>query len=160
MAITTSLTVNGRRVETDVPPDAPLLYALRNDARTNAVRFGCGLGQCGACTVLMGGAPVRACAVSVARAKGSPIITLEGLGGGSGSAAGALHPVQQAFVDEQATQCGYCLPGWILTAVHLAATTPDADEPAMRAALRGLQCRCGAHLAMLRAVRRAMAGAR
>jgi nicotinate dehydrogenase subunit A len=145
------ITVNGtaRAVRSD--PDTPLLYVLRDELGLRGPRFGCGLGQCGACTVLAAGAPVRSCTVPVSAVADRPITTLEGLAAGDGR----LHRVQQAFIDEQAMQCGYCVNGWIMTAAALLAKTPNPTDAEIRSGLRGLVCRCGAHMRMLRAVRRA-----
>ena len=129
----------------------PLLYALRDDLGMNNPRFGCGLAQCGSCTVLMDGQPVRACVVPVAAVTGK-VQTLNGLG-----AAEEPHPVQQAFIDEQALFCGYCMNGWILYAVALLERDPDPGDEAIRQAFTGLKCRCGSHSAILRAVKRASA---
>jgi nicotinate dehydrogenase subunit A len=147
------ITVNGtvRTVRSD--PTTPLLYVLRDELGLRGPRFGCGLGQCGACTVLVDGAPVRSCTVPASAASDRRIRTLEGLAAG-----GRLHPVQQAFIDEQAMQCGYCVNGWIMTAAALLAKTPNPSDAEIRTGLRGLICRCGAHMRMLRAVRRAARG--
>ncbi len=147
---TIRLTVNGVVHTVQAPPDTPLLYVLRDDLALQGPRFGCGLGQCGACTVHLGGAAVRSCTIPVAAAASQPITTLEGLG-----TTGRLHPVQQAFIDEQAMQCGYCVNGWIMTTAALLARTPNPSNAEVRSALAGLICRCGAHMRMLRAVRRA-----
>jgi nicotinate dehydrogenase subunit A len=154
------LTVNGAVREIGSAPDTPLLYVLRDELGLRGPRFGCGLGQCGACIVLAAGAPVRSCTLPVSAVAGRAIITLEGLAAGPSSPAGTgrLHPVQQAFIDEQATQCGYCVNGWIMTAAALLAKTPNPSDAEIRAGLRGLVCRCGAHMRMLRAVRRAARG--
>jgi nicotinate dehydrogenase subunit A len=152
-----SITVNGTVRTVRATPDTPLLYVLRDELGLRGPRFGCGLGQCGACIIHLAGTPARSCTVPLAAVAGRPITTLEGLGPAQGSAAGAggLHPVQQAFVDEQATQCGYCVNGWIMTAAALLAKTPKPTDAEIRAGLRGLVCRCGAYMRMLRAVRRA-----
>jgi nicotinate dehydrogenase subunit A len=147
--MSTVVTVNGTRRTVRSSPDTPLLYVLRDELGLHGPRFGCGLGQCGACIVHLGGAPVRSCLIALSAVGGRPVTTLEGLGGG------ALHPVQQAFIDEQATQCGYCVNGWIMTAAALLERTPHPSEAEIRAGLRGLVCRCGAHMRMFRAVRRA-----
>jgi nicotinate dehydrogenase subunit A len=147
---TIRLTVNGVVHTVQAAPGTPLLYVLRDDLALQGPRFGCGLGQCGACIVHLDGAAVRSCTVPVAAAAGRRITTLEGLG-----PAGRLHPVQQAFVDEQAMQCGYCVNGWIMTAAALLARAPNPSDAEVRSALAGLICRCGAHMRMLRAVRRA-----
>jgi len=146
-----SLTVNGLQRDLDVPPAVPLLTVLRNDLGLTSPKYGCGLGECGACTVLVDGVAARACAIPAARVAGRRITTLEGLGGPDG----ALHPVQQAFVDAQAAQCGYCLSGMIMTAAALIARNPAPSEAEIREELRYNLCRCGTHLEILDAVRRA-----
>ena len=148
---TVNLRVNGsvHAVETD-DMTMPLLYALRDDLALHGPKFGCGLGQCGACTVLMDGQAVRSCQVSVRAAQNREITTLEGLGSPE-----HLHPVQAAFVAEQAAQCGYCTNGMIMSAVALLAKTPKPTEAQVRTALAGNLCRCGSHVRVLRAVMRA-----
>lgn len=146
----TTITVNGRVSTVDVPPATPLLYVLRNDLRLDGPRLGCGLGQCGACTVHLDGEAVRSCLLPVGALAGRTITTLEGLG-----TAESPHPVAAAFVAEQAAQCGYCLSGWIMTTAALVAREPGAPDAALRRGLAGLKCRCGTHLAFLRAARRA-----
>ncbi|CAG4894581.1 (2Fe-2S)-binding protein [Paraburkholderia gardini] len=152
MAAPVSLTlhVNGatHRVVADI--DTPLLYLLRNDLELNGPKFGCGLGECGACTVLLDGTPTRACVTTARVALEREITTLEGLG-----TRGALHPVQQAFIDEQAAQCGYCLNGMIMTAKALLDRNPHPDAEAVRRELSRNLCRCGTHVEILRAVQRA-----
>ncbi|WP_298960316.1 (2Fe-2S)-binding protein [uncultured Methylobacterium sp.] len=147
------LTVNGRTHEVAAAPTTPLLYVLRNDLGLNGPKFGCGLGECGACTVWVGARAVRACTVPLGAVGGRPVVTLEGLAGD-----GALHPVQAAFVAENAAQCGYCLNGMIMTSAALLARNPDPSEAEIREALRHNLCRCGTHVEILRAVRRAAAG--
>jgi nicotinate dehydrogenase subunit A len=142
--------INGAVRTVRSAPDTPLLYVLRDELGLRGPRFGCGLGQCGACTVYVAGAPVRSYTLAWSAVADKPITTLEGLGAG-----GRLHPVQQAFIDEQAMQCGYCVNGWIMTAAALLARTPNPTEAQIRAGLRGLVCRCGAHMRMFRAVHRA-----
>lgn len=144
------LNVNGSRRVVEADPDCPLLYVLRNDLALDNPRFGCGLGQCGACTVLVDNRPVRSCLVPVSRAAGKEIVTLQGLG-----TAENPHPVQKAFIDEQAFQCGYCLNGWILTAKALLDKTPKPSDAEIQKAFAGLVCRCGSHVRILAAVRRA-----
>ena len=151
MAMVT-INVNGRERAVDAELDSPLLYVLRDNLQLKNPRFGCGLGQCGACTVLVSNTPVRSCAMPVSRAVGKPIVTLEGLG-----TAAAPHPVQQACIDEQAFQCGYCLNGWVMTAKALLERNPDATDQQIHEGLDGLICRCGSHTAILAAVRRAAA---
>ena len=144
------LRVNGRVRTIDVDPSTPLLYVLRNDLRLDGPKFGCGLGQCGACTVLAGGTPVRSCVTPASAAAGNEIVTLEGLG-----TIQHPHPIQQAFIDEQAAQCGYCISGVILTAKAFLDSNPNPTDEQIRAALAGVLCRCGTHLEILRAVKRA-----
>ncbi|MBA4791670.1 MAG: (2Fe-2S)-binding protein [Rhizobiales bacterium] len=142
-----TVTVNGTAHSLALPGDTPLLYVLRNDLSLNGPKFGCGLGECGACTVLMDGLPTRACVTRLATADGRDIVTLEGLG-----SIEAPHPVQTAFVAEQAAQCGYCLNGMIMATVALLARNPSPSEAEARAALRHHLCRCGTHVEILRAV--------
>jgi nicotinate dehydrogenase subunit A len=146
-----NLRVNGssRVVETD-DMAMPLLYALRDGLGLHGPKFGCGLGQCGACTVIMEGKAVRSCQVPVRAAQNREITTLEGLG-----SPGQLHPVQAAFVAEQAAQCGYCTNGMIMTTVALLSKTPRPSDAQVRTALAGNLCRCGSHVRVLRAVARA-----
>jgi nicotinate dehydrogenase subunit A len=145
-----SIAVNGRRREIDVPGDTPLLYVLRNDLELNGPRFGCGLGQCGSCTVLVGGQPVRSCVMPVSAVAGQEVVTLEGLG-----SLEAPHPLQRAFIQEQAAQCGYCTSGMIMSAKALLDAKPKPTDAEIRAALDGHLCRCGSHNRVVRAVRRA-----
>src|SRR2546422_5932393 len=147
------LRVNRRAATVDVDPATPLLYILRNDLRLNGPRFGCGLGQCGACTVLAGGEPIRSCVTPVSAAGASEIITLEGLG-----TLQHPHPVQQAFINEQAAQCGYCMSGVILTAKAFLDKSPNPADEQIRRALANVLCRCGTHLEIIRAVKRAAQG--
>ena len=151
MARTFSLSVNGRtrRITAD-DPEMPLLYALRNQLDLRGPQFGCGLGQCGACTVQVGGQAVRSCSVPVSAAAGKPITTLEGIG-----EPGRLHPLQQAFIDEQAVQCGYCINGMIMQAKALLERNRKPSDDDIRAALAGNLCRCGTHVRIVRAVKRA-----
>jgi nicotinate dehydrogenase subunit A len=146
-----TLRVNGR-VQTIEADDTamPLLYALRDSMELHGPKFGCGLGQCGACTVLVDGQAVRSCQLPVSQAQGHEITTLEGLGSPE-----SLHPVQAAFIAEQAAQCGYCTNGMIITATALLAHTPHPSEAEARQALAGNLCRCGSHVRVLRAVMRA-----
>jgi len=145
-----SVKINGRTHAVDADPDCPLLYVLRDNAGLNNPRFGCGLGQCGACTVLVNRIPVRSCVLPLSRAAGKEIITLEGLG-----TAERPNPVQKAFLDEQVFQCGYCLNGWILTAKALLDRHPHPTGEQMKAAFEGLVCRCGSHVRIAAAVHRA-----
>ena len=145
-----TLTVNGQAHQVDVDPDTPLLYVLRNDLELNGAKFGCGLGQCGACTVLLEGKPVMSCVIPVSVVQNREITTIEGLG-----TADAPGPVQQAFIDEQAAQCGYCVSGMIMTAADLLNRNPQPQEADVRAALADNLCRCGTHNRIIRAVLRA-----
>jgi nicotinate dehydrogenase subunit A len=145
-----TLTVNGKQHTVDADPDMPLLYALRNDLGLNNPHFGCGLAQCGACTVHLDGAATRSCSVPVSAAAGAKVTTLAGLGTQE-----KPHPLQTAFIAEQVPQCGYCLNGWIMTAAALLRENPHPSEQQIRDGLSGLKCRCGTHMAILRAVRRA-----
>ena len=147
MSIT--LTVNGRSQAVDVDPATPLLYVLSDDLALNGPKFGCGLGQCGACTVIMGGRAIRSCVTPVSTAANAEITTLEGLGTVENP-----HPIQQAFIDEQAAQCGYCLNGVILTAKAFLDQNPKASEPEIRQAMSGVLCRCFTHTRMMRAIRK------
>lgn len=144
------LKVNGPTHEVQAAEDAPLLFALRNDLRLNGPKFGCGLAQCGACTVLVNGEPVRSCVTPVDSLAGAKVTTLAGI-----QTDGKPHKVQQAFIDEQVPQCGYCLNGWIMNTVSLLEKTAKPTDAQIREALTGLKCRCGAHVAMLRAIKRA-----
>ena len=142
--------LNGRRVEVDAEPDTPLLYVLRNDLRMNGAKFGCGLGQCGACTVLVDGEPTFSCHTPIARVEGRRVATVEGLG-----TAAQPGKLQQAFIDEQAAQCGYCIAGMIMRAQALLERNPHPSDAEIRRHMAPNLCRCGTHLRILRAVRRA-----
>jgi len=144
------LIVNGKSQKVEASPGTPLLYILRNDLELNGPKFGCGLDQCGACSVLIDGKPARSCSVSVEAAEGRTITTLEGIGN-----AEAPHPVQQAFIDEQALQCGYCTNGMIVASVALLKKTTNPTEQEIRTALDGYLCRCGSHTRIIAAVKRA-----
>jgi len=144
------LTVNGATRRANVEPDTPLLYILRNDLELNGPRFGCGLSQCGACTVLVDGRPMRSCVTAVSTIGGKQITTLEGLG-----TRDRLHPLQKAFIEEQAAQCGYCTNGMIMTAKALLDKTPKPTEAQIKKALAANLCRCGTHNRVVRAVQRA-----
>lgn len=148
--MTTSFILNGNEVSVDVLPDTPLLYILRNDFELNGSKFGCGLGQCGACSVLLDGVSTRSCILPVSQVQDRQVTTLEGLGERSDP-----HLLQQAFIEEQAMQCGYCSGGIMISAAALLAANPDPDEAAIRRALQGHICRCGTHSRIVRAVRRA-----
>jgi len=145
-----TLRVNGKSQAVDAEPDMPLLYALRNDLQLNGPKFGCGLAQCGACTVIMDGVAIRSCVTPVAAAQNKAVTTLEGLGNTK-----RLHKIQQAFVDEQAVQCGYCINGMIMTAKALLDKNPKPNDAQIKEALAGNLCRCGTHIRILRAVKRA-----
>ena len=157
MATSISLTVNGEsRVLQADDPAMPLLYALRNDVELHGPRFGCGLGQCGACTVHVDGHATRSCMLPISAVGSKKVVTLEGLGTAQGPGKPAkLHPLQQAFVDEQAVQCGYCINGMIMQAAALLAVNRKPTDDQIREALAHNLCRCGTHTRILRAVRRA-----
>src|SRR5437899_10849702 len=144
------LKVNGKTRSVPAEPDAPLLYVLRNDFELNGAKFGCGLAQCGACTVLVDGKAVRSCVTPISTVARSEITTIEGLGSPS-----KLHPLQQAFIDEQAAQCGYCINGMLMAAKALLDQTPHPSEAEIRQALAGNLCRCGTHIRIVRAIQRA-----
>lgn len=145
-----ALTVNGELRSLSVGPDAPLLYVLRNDLGLNGPKYGCGLGECGACMVLVDGVAARSCVIPVGGVAGRSVTTLEGLGTRE-----ALHPVQQAFIDAQAAQCGYCLNGMIISTVALLRRLPGPTDEQVREALSHNLCRCGTHVEIMQAVRRA-----
>jgi nicotinate dehydrogenase subunit A len=145
-----TLKVNGRSYPVEVDLGMPLLYALSDDLAFKGPKFGCGLGQCGACTVLVEGQAVRSCITAVEAVQGLEIITLEGLG-----TADRLHPIQKAFIEEQAAQCGYCLNGVILTAKAFLDKNPKATEKEIQEGMARVLCRCFAHTRMLRAIGRA-----
>ncbi|HSQ04431.1 MAG TPA: (2Fe-2S)-binding protein [Burkholderiales bacterium] len=149
--MTTSITVNGRVCPVDADPETPLLYVLRNDLKLKGARFGCGLGQCGACTVIVDGKAVQSCDVPVSAVAGKAVTTIEGIG-----SAGALHPLQRAFIGEQAAQCGYCVSGIIMAAKALLDEHPRPTDEQVRTALAGNLCRCGTHSRILRAIHRAI----
>jgi len=145
-----SLKVNGKTQVVDVDPETPLLYVLRNDLQLNGPKFGCGLAQCGACTVIMNGNAIRSCVTLVSAVQNQPVTTLEGLGSTK-----KMHKIQQAFVDEQAVQCGYCINGMIMTSKALLDKNPKPTDSQIKEALAGNLCRCGTHTRILRAVKRA-----
>ncbi|WP_341523397.1 (2Fe-2S)-binding protein [Pseudomonas sp. G.S.17] len=147
---TVTLRVNGQTAAVTAMLDTPLLLVLRNDLQLNGPKYGCGLGECGACTVTIDGIAARACVFPLSGAQGREITTLEGLGNRQ-----RPHPVQQAFIDEQAAQCGYCMNGMIMTAKALLDRIPQPTDAEIRQELSGNLCRCGTHLEILRAVRRA-----
>jgi aerobic-type carbon monoxide dehydrogenase small subunit (CoxS/CutS family) len=147
---TVRFTVDGKRVSVEADPSMPLLYALRDDLGLSNPHFGCGLAQCGACTVHLNGEPVRSCVLPVSVAQGKTVTTIRGLGTPE-----KPHPLQQAYVEEQVPQCGYCLSGWMMTAAALLAKNPKATDAQLREGLAGLKCRCGTHVSILRAIKRA-----
>src|SRR5881296_442466 len=144
-----TLTVNGRSHRVDVDPTTPLLYVLADDLELNGPKFGCGLGQCGACTVLVRGRAIRSCNTPVRTVKGADITTLEGLG-----TVERPHPIQKAFIDEQAAQCGFCLNGVILTAKAFLDQSPKATDAELQQGLANVLCRCFTHVRMLRAIKK------
>ena len=145
-----SVKVNGRTHSVEAAGDTPLLYVLRNDLELNGAKYGCGFAQCGACTVVIDGKAVRSCITPLSAVAGKSITTLEGL-----SAGGAAHPLQKAFIAEQAAQCGYCANGMIMTAKTLLDKNPQPTEAQIRKALAANYCRCGTHNRIVRAVQRA-----
>jgi nicotinate dehydrogenase subunit A len=147
---TISLNVNGRVHAIEADPDMPLLYALRNDIGLNNPHFGCGLAQCGACTVHLDGQPIRSCVTPVSAVGDGQVVTLAGLGNPANP-----HPLQTAYVEEEVPQCGYCINGWIMTAAAFLRDNRNPTEAQIKQALAGLKCRCGTHLSILRAVKRA-----
>jgi len=144
-----SLKVNGRSHTLDVDPATPLLYVLSDDLGLRGPKFGCGLAQCGSCTVLVKGRAVRSCVTPVGSVSGAEVVTLEGLGTPE-----SPHPIQRAFIEEQAAQCGFCLNGVILTAKALLDQNPKASDEQIRQALSGVLCRCFAHVRIVRAIKR------
>jgi len=146
----TTLTVNGNKHEVDVDPETPLLYVLRDELALNGAKFGCGLGQCGACTVIIDGAAMNSCVIPVGTVKGRPVITLEGLGN-----SGRPGVLQQAFIDEQAAQCGYCIACMIMRAQALLDQNPAPSDAEIRTHMEPNLCRCGTHVRIFRAIRRA-----
>jgi nicotinate dehydrogenase subunit A len=144
------LKVNGKAQVVEAEPDMPLLYALRNDLKLNGPKFGCGLAQCGACTVIMDGNAIRSCVTPMSAVQNKSVTTLEGLGSTK-----KMHKIQQAFVDEQAAQCGYCINGMIMSSKALLDKNPKPTDSQIREALARNLCRCGTHIRILRAVKRA-----
>ena len=142
--------VNGKTHVIDADPEMPLLYALRNDIGLNNPHFGCGLAQCGACTVHLDGQPVRSCITPVSMAAGAKVVTLAGIGSPE-----KPHPLQTAYIEEEVPQCGYCINGWIMTAAAFLRDNKKPSEAQIKEALSGLKCRCGTHMSILRAVKRA-----
>lgn len=147
------LNVNGKARTVQADADTPALYVLRNDLGLNGPKFGCGLAQCGSCTVIHDGEAIRSCVYPASALQGGKTITLDGLG-----TDGKPHPVQQAFIDEEAAQCGYCANAWIMTMAAAFDKNPKMNEEELREALSGLKCRCGTHMAFLRAGRRVAEG--
>lgn len=147
--MSTAININGRDHSIDAPADSMLLYALRNDLKLHGPKFGCGLSECGACTVIMDGAAIRSCVTPLASAAGHKITTLEGLG-----SVDKPHPLQQAFIDEQAVQCGYCINGMIMSAKALLDGNPKPSREDIKQALNGNLCRCGTHMRIVRAIER------
>ena len=145
-----NLVVDGKRETVDADPAMPLLYALRDDLKLNNPKFGCGRAQCGACTVHVNGVATRSCVTPVGSAADKNVTTLSGLG-----SAEKPHPLQTAYIAEKVPQCGYCLSGWMMTAAALLRENPKPSDAQIRSALAGLKCRCGTHMAILRAVKRA-----
>jgi len=152
-----TITVNGAARRVEANPQTPLLYVLRNELQLNSPRFGCGVGQCGACSVLLEGKEIRSCTTPVSAAAGKEITTLEGLPALSGT---PLHPVQQAWIDEQVPQCGYCQSGMMIQAVALLSTTTNPSEQRIRTVMNGHLCRCGTYPRILTAVQKAAAAMR
>ncbi len=149
---TIKFVVDGKPVSVSADPSMPLLYALRNDLRLKNPHFGCGVAQCGACTVHLDGEPIRSCVTPMSAIKGRRVTTIYGLGTPE-----KPHPLQAAYVEEQVPQCGYCINGWIMTAAAFLEKNPKATEAQVREALAGLKCRCGTHVSILRAIKRAQA---
>lgn len=143
------LSVNGRDHSLDVDPATPLLYILSDDLQLRGPKFGCGLGQCGACTAIVNGRAIRSCVTPVSTVQGATVVTLDGLGSPE-----RPHPIQQAFIDEQAAQCGFCLNGVILSAKATLDQNPKATDAEIRQALNGVLCRCFTHVRMFRAIRK------
>jgi len=149
MPQTISLRINGATHDVTVEPDTPLLYILRNDIALNGAKFGCGLGQCGACTVIIDGSAVRSCRSPVGKVAGKEITTIEGLG-----TIDKPHPMQAAFITEQAAQCGYCINGMVMAATAFVAKTPNPTDDQIRDGLAQNLCRCGTHNRIVRAIQR------
>ncbi|HUN45897.1 MAG TPA: (2Fe-2S)-binding protein [Stellaceae bacterium] len=150
MADPVTISVNGATHQVPAAPDTPLLYVLRNDLELNGAKFGCGLAQCGACTVLVDGEPIRSCITAVGDVAGRQIVTIEGLG-----TVEKPHPLQKAFIELQAAQCGYCINGMVMSAKALLDHTPHPTGVEIREALAGNLCRCGTHSRILRAIDKA-----
>jgi len=150
MAERIAFELNGEQRTVEVAPDTPLLYVLRNELGLNNPHFGCGLAQCGACTVHLDGQPIRSCVTPLATVGDGKVVTLAGLGTPE-----KPHPLQTAYVEEQVPQCGYCINGWIMTAAAFLESKKKPSEAEIKQALEGLKCRCGTHVGILRAVKRA-----
>ena len=150
MADPITISVNGKSHTLSLAPETPLLYVLRNDLEFNGAKFGCGLAQCGACTVIADGAPIRSCVTPLGDAAGREITTIEGLG-----TVERPHPLQKAFIELQAAQCGYCINGMVMSAKALLDQSPRASNSEIRDALAGNLCRCGTHTRILRAIEKA-----
>ena len=146
----TPFSVDGQPVKIDSDPQMPLLYALRDDLKLNNPKFGCGLAQCGACTVHVDGQAIRSCVMPVSAVKGKKVTTLAGLG-----TPDKPHPVQVAFLEEQVPQCGHCINGWVMPSAAFLKKNPKATDAEIKTALEGLKCRCGTHVSILRAIKRA-----
>jgi nicotinate dehydrogenase subunit A len=145
-----AFTVNGKPQQSTAAPETPLLYVLRNDLALNGAKFGCGLAQCGACTVIVDGTAIRSCITEISDIEGRSITTIEGLG-----TVEKPHPLQKAFIEQQAAQCGYCINGMVMTAKAFLDQTPHPSEAQVREALAGNLCRCGTHARILRAIQQA-----
>jgi len=145
-----ALNVNGKAQQVDVEPDTPLLWVLRDSLSLTGTKYGCGIAQCGACTVHMDGQPIRSCVTPVSAIGNGKVVTLAGLGTPE-----KPHAIQKAYVEEQVPQCGYCINGWIMTAAALLNEKKKPTEDEIKNALTGLKCRCGTHVSILRAVKRA-----
>jgi nicotinate dehydrogenase subunit A len=145
-----ALNVNGKAQTVEAEPDTPLLYVLRDNLEMRGPKFGCGLGQCGACTVMLDGVAARSCVIPVSKVGARAVTTLEGLG-----TSAKPHPVQQAFIDEQAAQCGYCINGMVMTSAAFLAKNKNPSDADIKRALAGNLCRCGTHVRIVRAVKRA-----
>jgi nicotinate dehydrogenase subunit A len=145
-----TLNVNGKAQTVDADPDMPLLYALRNDLGLNNPQFGCGLAQCGACTVHMDGNAISPCITPISSVGDAKVVTMSGLGTPE-----KPHPLQAAYVEEEVTQCGYCINGWVMTGAAFLNRTKKPTDAQIREALTGLKCRCGTHMSIMRAMKRA-----
>jgi len=150
-----NLTINGKSISVDVEDDTPLLWAIRENVGLTGTKYGCGIAQCGACTVHVDGVAMRSCGVTVSEAAGKQITTIEGLAKGE-----QLHPVQQAFVENDAMQCGFCTPGMVMSCAHLLERNPDCTLDDVRGAISGHLCRCGAYPNIFKATLAAAAAMR